>query len=116
MAKTAERKRQEELEMIRLMVGLYCRGNHGKQSGLCPACAALYGYAAGRIARCPHMETKTFCSACKTHCYRPEMREQIRAVMRYAGPRMLFHHPVAAVKHLLVGRPAKSKKEGGRLV
>ena len=60
MAKTAERKRQEELEMIRLMVGLYCRGNHGKQSGLCPACAALYGYAAGRIARCPHMETKTF--------------------------------------------------------
>ena len=85
-------------------------------SGLCPGCEALYGYAAGRIARCPHMETKTFCSACKTHCYRPEMREQIRAVMRYAGPRMLFHHPVAAVKHLLVGRAAKSKKEGGRLV
>ena len=42
MAKTAERKRQEELDMIRLMVGLYCRGNHGKQSGLCPGCEALY--------------------------------------------------------------------------
>ena len=28
-------------------------------------------------------------------------RERIRAIMRYAGPRMMLHHPVAAVRHLL---------------
>ena len=31
----------------------------------------------------------------------PQMRERIRAVMRYAGPRMITRHPVAAVRHLL---------------
>ena len=28
-------------------------------------------------------------------------REKIREVMRFSGPRMLFHHPVAAVRHLI---------------
>ena len=29
------------------------------------------------------------------------MREKIRTVMRYAGPRMIYRHPAAAVRHLL---------------
>ena len=37
------------------------------------------------------METKTFCSNCKVHCYKPEMRKKIRAVMRFSGPRMIFY-------------------------
>jgi hypothetical protein len=28
------------------------------------------------------------------------MRERMRQVMRYAGPRMLWFHPVAALRHL----------------
>ena len=36
------------------------------------------------------METKTFCSNCRAHCYRLEMREEIRKVMRFSGPRMIF--------------------------
>lgn len=32
------------------------------------------------------METKTFCSNCKVHCYKPEMREKIRDVMRFPAP------------------------------
>ena len=35
-----------------------------------------------------------------------EMREQIRQVMRFSGPRMLLYHPVLAVWHLIC-----SKKE-----
>jgi hypothetical protein len=31
------------------------------------------------------------------------MREKIRDVMRYAGPRMLLTHPVMAIAHLLDG-------------
>jgi hypothetical protein len=29
------------------------------------------------------------------------MRERIRQVMRYAGPRMLFNHPILSVFHLI---------------
>jgi hypothetical protein len=31
------------------------------------------------------------------------MRETIRIVMRYAGPRMLVYHPILAIQHLLDG-------------
>jgi len=31
------------------------------------------------------------------------MRERIRAVMRYAGPRMLWRHPLLALLHLADG-------------
>ena len=48
----------------------------------------------------PFMETKTFCSACKVHCYKPEMRQQMRAVMCYAGPRMLLSHPIPVLRHI----------------
>ncbi len=32
-----------------------------------------------------HGTEKTFCANCKVHCYKPEMREKIRAVMRFFG-------------------------------
>ncbi len=28
------------------------------------------------------------------------MRQKMRQVMRYAGPRMLFYHPLIALRHL----------------
>ena len=46
------------------------------------------------------MEQKTFCANCKVHCYKPEMRQQMRAVMRYAGPRMLLTHPILVLRHM----------------
>ena len=30
----------------------------------------------------------------------PDMRLHMQAVMRYAGPRMLLHHPMSALQHL----------------
>jgi hypothetical protein len=32
------------------------------------------------------------------------MREQMRAVMRYSGPRMILAHPVMALRHVLDAR------------
>ena len=49
----------------------------------------------------PPYAAKTSCDACENHCYKPEMRERIRQVMRYSGPRMITKHPVAAIRHLL---------------
>ena len=93
-------KREREKEMVSQMIALYCRKNHGSKA-LCPDCAALDAYARQRSDKCPFMDTKTFCSNCKVHCYQPEMREKIRAVMRFSGPRMIFHHPVMAIRHLI---------------
>lgn len=108
-------KREREKEMVSQMIALYCRGKHGSRRGtLCPECAALKTYARERAEHCPRMEVKTFCSNCPVHCYRPEMRERIRQVMRYAGPRMLFHHPAAAIRHLAETRREKKRLEGSR--
>ena len=68
---------------------------------VCPECAQLDEYAALRTRRCRKMHVKTSCDACENHCYKPEMRERIRQVMRYSGPRMITKHPVAAIRHLL---------------
>lgn len=94
-------KRQREKQMVSQMIALYCRRTHHTRGALCPDCAALNQYACARSDRCPFMETKTFCSNCRVHCYKPDMREKIRIVMRFSGPRMIFYHPVAAIRHVV---------------
>lgn len=86
-------KREKEMHTVYEMIHLYCRKNH-KDKELCSECLALYEYAKMRIEKCPFMETKTFCSQCKVHCYKLDKREKIRKVMRFSGPRMLFYHPI----------------------
>lgn len=102
-------KREREKETVSLMIALYCRKNHRTKT-LCPDCSALNDYARLRSDRCPFMETKTFCSNCRVHCYNKEMRSKIREVMRFSGPRMLFYHPVMAMRHVI-----ETKKEQRRL-
>ena len=68
---------------------------------LCPECAALLDYALRRLDSCRFGNGKPSCRKCPVHCYRADMRERIRTVMRWAGPRMIFHHPMAATRHLL---------------
>ena len=98
-----ESKREREKKTVAMMIRLYCRKKHGSKE-LCPECEALIQYAMVRSDKCPFMETKTFCSNCRVHCYKPEMREKIRAVMRFSGPRMIFSHPVMAVRHVMESR------------
>ncbi len=105
-----ESKRQREKSTVQQMIRLYCRKNHGGKT-LCPACRELLEYAIRRSDKCPFMETKTFCSNCKIHCYQPDMREKIRAVMIFSGPRMIFHHPVMAVRHLIESKREKKELE-----
>lgn len=63
-------KREREKTMVSEMIALYCRKNHGtKKKQLCEDCTALEAYARLRSDKCPFMETKTFCSNCRVHCY-----------------------------------------------
>lgn len=104
-------KRKKEKEMLGLMIRVYCRGKHKHKKGLCPQCEELQEYAWTRTDKCPFMKTKTFCSACKVHCYIPEMREKVKEVMKYAGPRMLLYHPWTAIKHMGVTIQNARQKE-----
>lgn len=103
-------KREREKRMVSQMIALYCRKKHHTRGDLCPQCAALDAYAKMRADKCPFMETKTFCSNCRIHCYKPDMRAKIREVMRFSGPRMILYHPVAAIRHVV-----ETKKEQRRL-
>lgn len=94
------KKREKEKKTVRFMIEIYChKKHHTKGSNLCDECEKLADYAEKRVDHCPYMETKTFCSKCKTHCYKADMREQIRQVMRFSGPRMIFYCPKMVIKH-----------------
>lgn len=113
------RRLARERRTITAMIRLYCREQHGAEAGLCPQCQALNEYALQRVERCPFGAEKPTCAKCLVHCYKPEMRVQVRTVMRYAGPRMLLHHPGLAVQHLVDGlryrpRPLKKNSPTGR--
>lgn len=90
------------------MIALYCRDRHEPEpsgsSGLCPDCSELLDYATTRLRDCRYGADKPTCAKCTTHCYRPLMRERVREVMRYSGPRMLRRHPLLALAHLADGR------------
>lgn len=91
---------EEEKRVVEQMIRLYCRRKEGNRM-LCASCQELLDYAHGRLDRCHYGEAKPTCKVCPIHCYRPAMKERIQAVMRWAGPRMILYHPVAAIKHVL---------------
>lgn len=140
MAKThttrlpASRRLRREARTVELMVRMYCRDDHssgdvtagateaatagpeaprtghGSRSPLCLDCAALLAYSLDRVDACRFGAGKPACARCTVHCFRPAAREQIRAAMRYSGPRMTYRHPYLAVHHLIDRR--REPREG----
>lgn len=107
---TVARRREREKRTVSQMVAIYCAGHHEKdhrtetshaREPLCPACKELDDYCVLRTERCRSMAHKTSCEGCGNHCYAPAQQARVREVMRYAGPRMMLHHPVAALRHLM---------------
>jgi hypothetical protein len=101
-------KMAREAKTIRYMIEIHCRGRHSTENSLCAECAELQDYAMARLDKCPFQEMKSTCANCAVHCYRPDMRQRVREVMRYSGPRMMWRHPILALAHLLIDgrRPA----------
>jgi hypothetical protein len=97
-----------EKRTIAVMIAMYCRGRHGSGGPLCVECEELRQYAFARLDRCRFGSDKPPCASCTVHCYKPAMREKARAVMRYAGPRMIWRHPILALRHWLDGRRNRS--------
>lgn len=118
--KNALKAWEKEKRLIPIMIKKYCQGNHKlpraeqgiKRDGICCECHELTEYALMRLDKCPFKNNKQYCSFCKVHCYKPEMREEIKEVMKYSGKRMLLSHPIYAISHVsqMIKYRRKSKK------
>ena len=98
-------RRAREFKTIAVMLRMYCGAHHDSQDGpLCRDCGELHDYAHRRLERCPFGEAKPTCANCTVHCYKAVMRERIRQVMAWAGPRMTLRHPILAAWHVIDGR------------
>jgi hypothetical protein len=119
-----------EWNTVSTMVGIYCRDHHRERAAregmvemgrgkmethgrdarattLCAECKAFLAYANTRLERCRFGLEKPTCAKCPVHCYQRDRREQVRVIMRYAGPRMVWEHPIMSLRHWLDGlRPA----------
>ena len=90
----------KEKRIVELMIRIYCRKKEGNSS-LCIECKEILNYALARLDCCPFGEDKTACKDCSIHCYKPEMRNKIKKIMRYSGPRMIIYNPIEFIKHYL---------------
>jgi hypothetical protein len=99
----ASKRLNREWRTMEVMIKIHCRDQHGSSMMLCAACQALLDYAHVRLERCRFGAEKPTCANCPVHCYQKARREQVKAVMRYAGPRMLSEHPVMSLRHWLDG-------------
>ena len=109
----ARRHLAREWLTIQTMVGIYCRAHHPVSNGvLCHQCEEFLDYAERRLEKCPYGEDKPTCSNCPIHCYKPDRRDHVKKIMRFAGPRMIFRHPWLAISHTLDGfRKARHPRE-----
>jgi len=90
-----------EFTTIKAMSTIYCKAHHIRVNNErhCNACREFLKYANEKLDRCPYGTSKPTCNKCPIHCYKKDIREQVRIIMRYAGPRMLLKHPILTIKH-----------------
>jgi hypothetical protein len=99
--KVPNRRLAREWKTVTAMIHIYCRDQHG--GALCPDCQDLKRYVSLRLDHCRFGEEKPTCAKCPVHCYQRDRREQIKQVMRCAGPRMMWEHPWLSLRHVIDG-------------
>jgi hypothetical protein len=95
---------RNEKQTVEKLIRLYCHKKHNPSDGiLCSNCKNLLEYSHQRLEKCRYQDEKITCRKCPTHCYKPNMREEIRQVMRFSGPRLAFRAPVDWIRHRIRG-------------
>jgi hypothetical protein len=90
----------DQEKLVKEMILLYCNKNHNTKNELCESCSELFGYVQKRLKYCPYGDKKPVCFNCKIHCYRKEYKDRIKDVMKFSGPKIMFHNPIAGIKYL----------------
>lgn len=99
----SEHRLIRECKTMESMVDIFCHQRHGRVDDLCGDCRNLLEYSLLKLHKCSFGTRKPTCLKCSVHCYKAEMRDNVKAVMRYSGPRMLLRHPIMAFRHFLDG-------------
>jgi len=92
-------KIEYEKKIVKKMIEIYCKSKYARKDEICTIYSELNEYAIKKLENCPYGENKPFCRSCKTHCYSSSKQEQIKKVMRFSGPRMIFIAPILTIKH-----------------
>lgn len=99
----ASKRLNREWKTMEAMIKIHCRDQHGSNTTPCAECQGLLDYASVRLERCRFGAEKPTCANCPVHCYQKARREQVKVMMRYAGPRMVLEHPIMSIRHWLDG-------------
>lgn len=92
---------EREKRVIKLMIEIYCHKLHQHKSlGLCEECQELLEYAHKRLNFCKFGDEKTTCQKCPIHCYKKDMKQKVKDVMRFSGPRVLIYAPIEFFHHM----------------
>lgn len=91
---------KREWKTLKIMTKMYCHNFHAK-IGLCSECIEFLSYAEKRLEHCRFGEEKPTCNKCPIHCYKQEMRDIAKKIMRFSGPRMIKRHPYLAFMHFV---------------
>jgi hypothetical protein len=89
-----------EKATIEKMIEIYCKNKHSEED-LCEDCKELLEYTEKRLSSCKFGEGKPICGKCQVHCYKPAMRVKVQNVMKYSGPKMIFHYPKLTIMHFV---------------
>jgi hypothetical protein len=92
---------EREKRMVEAMVLIYCEAHHGGSGAPCVKCAELGVYAKSRLENCRYQEKKPVCGRCGLTCYNMQNKEYAETIFNYAGPRMMFEHPLLGLQHFL---------------
>jgi len=97
---------KREYNTVKAMVEIYCKAHHRTSTPMdeCEPCREFLDHVSDRLDRCSYGQDKPSCKQCAIHCYRPEMKARARAIMIFSGPKMLFSHPIMAIRHLIHSR------------
>lgn len=91
---------EKEKQIISLMIEIYCEKVHAQAKGtLCEECEALHEYAHKRLSFCKFGDEKTSCRKCPIHCYKKDMKQKVKEVMKFSGPRLIIYRPIEFIKH-----------------
>ena len=93
---------EKDRTTLEAMARIFCKAHHAgpkDAAGLCAPCRETVEATLARTESCPYGHAGN-CQDCDIHCQRGEARERIRAIMRYAAPRMAFCHPLMTLDYL----------------
>ena len=94
---------EKDLRTLRAIGCMYCKAHHASSvkgpHGLCEECTATVAFTHERTKNCPYGHAHN-CQDCTTKCNRGQQQQRVKAMMRYAAPRMLLRHPLMTMDYL----------------